>query len=201
MSSGNLERDAMLKRAIGECAALGDALVIGNVSDKLPGDFFGMMDPEADAELAAALHEMGLAPADPLALPTPQPEPVVTEVEPEARISREQAQHAVDASRTRLDNARIAVKVAQENCHVARDKLAKATIAWQEQGEPLSNAERQQREVRNHLASEAANRAARGAPHSGAARFVQKHMRNGPNRGAFSMQQAARFGFKVPSQG
>jgi hypothetical protein len=117
---------------------------------------------------------------------------------PEAKLTREQAQSAMDAAGVRLDNSRIAVKLAQENCRTTRAVLARSITAWQEGGSPMSNAERQEREKRNHLASEQAARARRGEPSSKAAHFVQRQMRNGPNRGAFSPQQAARLGFKMP---
>lgn len=188
MTTGNPERDKVLQRAIGECLMLHEVPVIGLVIEKLPADFDLL--PE---ELADALAEMERVPAEPTPPDMPQPEPTPAE----AQITREQAQHAMDAAHVRLDNARIAVRVAQENVRETKGALAKAITAWQTQADPLSPAERREREVRSHLASEQAKRAARRAPSSQATTFVQRQMKNGPQRGAFSMQQAARVGFRV----
>ena len=93
MSTGNIERDKMLRRAIGECVALREAPVIGLVIDKLPADFDLLAE-----ELADALTEMKLAPESLKKIEAPRaPEPPPPHIEtahltPEANIGREQAQ-------------------------------------------------------------------------------------------------------------
>ncbi len=196
MTTGNDERDKMLRRAIGECVALREAPVIGLVLDKLPADFDLL--PE---ELDEALREMKLAaPAEPpQTAPEPTPVPEPTPAPAEANISREQAQRLVEAAHVRLDTGRVAVRVAQEKLRETKGKLALAITAWQQQADPLSPAERQQRETRNFLASEQAKRAARGKPYPQAQAFVQKRMQNsGNHRGAFPRSYFGRS-VKVPS--
>ena len=196
MTTGNEERDRMLRRAIGECVALREAPVIGLVLEKLPADFDLL--PE---ELADALTEMKLVHPEPQQVAAPEPEPPAPEPAPEpedVEVSREQAQRLVEAAHTRLDTARIGVRVAQEALRKTQGKLADCITAWQAQVDPLSPAERREREMRNHLASEQAKRAARGAPHSRATAFVQKRMVNGPHRGAYPKQYQGRT-VKVPA--
>jgi hypothetical protein len=199
MSTGNKTRDDMLKRAINECVALKEPLIIGYVRDKLPGDFFAKMDPEADAELMEALREMGLT--DTPATPAANDTIIEPEAEPEFRLTREQAQSAMDSAAVRLDNARVNIRVQQGNCRTTRAVLARAITGWQEGAAPMSDSERVEREKRNHIAGEQMARAQRRKAHGGAAAFAQKRMVNGPQRGAFSMQAAARLGFKMPTRG
>lgn len=184
MTTGNDERDAMLRRAIGECIACQEPPVIGHVSEKLPADF----DLEDD-ELANALREMKLVPkarqktASPKPAPAPQPEPQ------EAELTRQQAQHAMDLAHVRLDNARVAVNVAKQRLGVTKKALADAITAWQQQVDPLTMAERREREMRNHLKAQQEQRAKRGGVHPNATAFVQKRMQNsGNHRGAFPRQ-------------
>jgi hypothetical protein len=191
----------MLRRAISEVVALREPLVIGNVCEKLPGDFFATMDTEADEELAEALREMKLTPSD--APPEPKPEtavsltaveaePVLRSTEPqEARISRQQAQHMMDLAAVKLDSARIAVQVTRQAAADARSVLAKAVMAWQEGGSPpLSREQMEERERRSFLNAESERRKARGKPHSQAAAYVQKRMspNGGNSRGAYPRQ-------------
>jgi len=194
MTTGNDERDAYIRRAIGECRMLREEPVIGLVLDKLPADFDLL--PE---ELADALAEMKLAQPEPQqAAPEPTPAPKATQ-EPEVRIGREQARRLVEAAHVRLDNARIAVRAATEALRDTKRKLADAITAWQQQADPLTPAQRQQRETRNFLASEQAKRAARGKPYPQANAFVQKRMQNSGNRrGAFPRSYFGR-NVKVPS--
>ncbi len=189
------------ERAIGECVALREAPVIGLVLDKLPADFDLL--PE---ELADALAEMKLAPESLKKIEAPRaPEPEQPHIDtadstPEANIGREQAQRLVEAAHVRLDTGRIAVRVAQEELRETKGKLALAITAWQQQADPLTPAQRQQRETRNFLASEQAKRAARGAPSPQAAAFVQKRMKNsGNHRGAFPRSYFGRTVAKLPS--
>ena len=200
MTTGNDERDKMLRRAIGECIALREEPVIGLVIEKLPADFDLL--PE---ELADALAEMKLAPESLKKIEAPRaPEPEPPHIDtadstPEAKISREQAQHLMEVAHVRLDNARIAVKIAQQDLGNTKGKLATAIIAWQQQADPLTPAERREREMRNHLASEQAKRAARGKPYPQAQAFVQKRMTNsGNHRGAFPRNYFGRSVAKAP---
>jgi len=188
MTTGNDERDRMLHRAIGECVALHEEPVIGLVLEKLPVDFDLL--PE---ELADALAEMKLAQPTPTPTPAPAPAPA------EAHISREQAQRLIEAAHVRLDNARIAVRAAQDEMRNTQGKLADAIRSWQEQADPLTPAQRREREMRNHLASEQAKRAARGKPYPQANLFVQKRMQNsGNHRGAFPRNYFGRSVAKAP---
>jgi hypothetical protein len=117
----------------------------------------------------------------------------------EARLTREQASRAVETARTRLDDARVAVRVQQDVvCREARGALARAITQWQEQGCPLTQAQREERERRNFIGEQAAQLKARGGPSSGVMSFVESRIKN-PRRGAYSAKEAAKLGFKVPS--
>ena len=121
------------------------------------------------------------------------PEPLPADDDDMIEISREQMQQLCEKAQARLDNARIAVKVKQEAHAATKKTLADAIMAWQAQADPLSPEERRQREVRSHLASEQAKRAARRGVHPNAAAYVQKRMQNsGNHRGAFPRQYMGR---------
>jgi|SRR5579862_73276 len=209
MSSGNPERDKILHRAINECIAVGEAPVYGNVRDKLtPYPGFDLTDDD----LIDALRDMKLDPAhqgptpvarEPVSRDT-EAEPTAngSDSEPEAKITFEQAQHSLQLAQARLERGRVALTVANEAGKKTRATLAASIEAWQRQVDPLTPAERQQREIRSHLVGEAARRAAN--PRRGITRgaaFAAKRMVNGSSRGAFSLQQAARLGFKMPGSG
>jgi hypothetical protein len=189
MTTGNDERDNMLKRAIGECQMLREEPVIGLVIEKLPADFDLL--PE---ELADALAEMKLAQPEPQQVATPEPTPASAPTqEPEVSIGREQSQRLVESAHTRLNTARINVRVATEALRETKGKLATAITGWQTSADPLTPAQRREREMRNHLAGEQAKRAARRAPSPQATAFVQKRMQNSGNRrGAFPRQYLGR---------
>lgn len=223
-TTGNPERDRILRRAIGEVLAVREQPTLETVADHLPNDqgpfalgadeLAGMladMRPQEPAKshkpvapigsatgkvnddvLArvkpvppAKVVPVGTTPAKVVSTDTTQAEPEA----PEAKITREQSQHLMDLAHVRLDNARIAVKVKQQELSDSKRTLADAIMAWQEQADPLTPAQRREREMRQHLASEQAKRAARGGVHPNAAAYVQKRMTNsGNHRGAFPRQ-------------
>jgi len=219
-TTGSDERDAMLRRAIGECVACHDEPNFGLVVEKLPADF----DLDTD-ELQGMLADMrGAAPPqthmgliEEFAESHPGgvkelPEPPESEIElhvpptPEnvRRIVRDinerEARAQLDAANAALDKARDKMVSAQVNLRHKRENFNGAVLQWQMMAESatdgLSAEARRQIEVRNHLASTAAERAARRAPHGSATAFVQRHMQNGPNRGAYSRTAAARAGYR-----
>jgi hypothetical protein len=125
---------------------------------------------------------------------------MINEAEPqEAQLTRQQAQHAMEVAAVKLGNCRLAVKVNEEKFRATVGTFEKAKIAWEQQVDPLSPEQRQERERRSFLHAEQERRRQRGAPHSGANAFVRRNMIRGGQRGAYSMREAARLGFKVPS--
>lgn len=209
MTTGNDERDTMIRRAIGECLMLRQSPSLGLVIDKLPRDFDLL-----ESELTDALADMRTAgggelpefesPTESFHNNPVSPEPADTTPRADHphsapdKITREQSQARVDAAHVRHGEAVVAVRIAQQKVHNAQGVLAHAIEAWQRGTDPRTQAEREQANIRDHLRSEQEKRAARGKPASTATIFVQRQMRNGPNRGAFSMQQAARLGFRDP---
>jgi len=186
----NPERGAMILRAIGECVALNEPPTIGNVSDKL--EKFPEFDL-LDSELEEALREMKATP-EPTPAPAPEPTPAPAADDGDMiEISREQMHKLCEKAQARLDAARIVVKVLQGNVVETKRKLADAITAWQQQADPLTPAQRREREMRNHLASEQDKRAKRGGVQPNAAAYVAKRMTNsGNHRGAFPRQYMGR---------
>jgi len=127
------------------------------------------------------------------------------------KIAEAEARRALDVANARLTKARDQMAVAKGVLKERRNDLASAVMAWQLLDNGINNAndsvarsDRQQREIRNHLAAQAAERAARvGRRPDTAKMFVQRHMRNGPSRGAFDRSAAARSGYinRDPNRG
>jgi hypothetical protein len=168
MTTGNPERDKRLVRAIRECIACNeDPKQIGLVAEHLPKDF-----DLSDDELAEALHELKRTPAatltpavaaEPDAAPADSDHGQATSPQDstpvkEAKLTLPQARAAVERAHKRLGEARVAVQIARQKLVDTKGKLALAITAWQSNSEPGTPEERRMREVRAHLASEAARK-------------------------------------------
>lgn len=228
-STGNETRDAMLRRVIGEVLACHERPTLEAVAAGLPADF-AVEQEEIDGMLGNMKppppEPFPVAPPGKLAiettpagdpLPTEAPAPAVTYTIEAAtpaeaaavvpKIAEAEARRQLDEVNARLGAAREALVNAQIVRRDRRAALAASITAWQllseSATEGLTAEQRRQIEVRNHLAATAAERASRRKAHSGATAFVQKNMRNGPQRGAYSMQAAVRSGFvnHNPSRG
>ena len=137
------------------------------------------------------------------------------------KIAEHQARLALDVANARLSKARDNMAIARGLLRERRNALAAAIMRWQILGNTLDNkndavsrSNRQQTEIRNHLASTAAERERRAKlkiKNNTAKTFVQRQMTNGPSRGAFDRSAAARVGYfnrdprrgnvvKVPSE-
>jgi hypothetical protein len=118
---------------------------------------------------------------------------------PAKPITAEQMAQVMGAAQRRLENARINVRVCTGELQAKRAALAKAIASWQS-GQPVVTWESNARaHVQASQAARAARVAAGGPSTSATARaFLQKRMQNGPNRGAFTQAQRARFGFRDP---
>jgi len=221
----NPERAKMLKRAIAESLACHEPPSFGLVSAKLPGDY-DLLDEElseAIGELKAAgggeLPTIETAPATPQVIrrrETAQIEPhksslvrsgdlPATSLSPEnaptpARtITRADSQRRVEAAHARLGASRVNVRVAQEQIARAKGTLAECIMSWQQSADPISPELRRQREARAMIETSNRTRAQKFNRVAITSRqFVQKRMQNGANRGAYSQQQAARVGFRIP---
>lgn len=162
MSTGNTERDAMLVKAIKQCALFHDEPTLENVREKLPKDFDLLEDEYTDAmqaqktlETVAPSHRIpesvAEAPADDTegdSAPSPQAPrdaPVIT---------MEQARHAVESAHKRLGAGRVRVKIAQQKLQDTKARLALCIEAWRHNEDPLTPEQRQAREHRAYLASE-----------------------------------------------
>lgn len=124
------------------------------------------------------------------------------EATPQPKISHAAAVANVKAWQNKIAEDRIKVRSAQERVKAARVELHNAVVAFQA-GDGLTTEQRRIAQARAFAATATAERAERaklyGTGTSATARaFVQKQMRNGPNRGAFSNAQRARFGMKLP---
>lgn len=123
------------------------------------------------------------------------------------KIREAEARRLLDEANQRLGVAREKLVNAQAILRSKRADLGTAIYQWQMLSESatdgLSPEARRQIEVRNHLASAAADRAARRGRGNSATAFVQKRMQNGPSRGAYSRAGAARSGYlnRDPSRG
>lgn len=114
-------------------------------------------------------------------------------------IAESEARRALDIANAKLGNAKERLYTAQVNLRDKRAALGGAAHAWQmlcdSATDGLSPEARRQVEVRNHLASTAADRAA-NPKRKNANAFVFSRMRFGPNRGAFDRHAAARAGYR-----
>ena len=172
MTTGNATRDEMILRAIKETVVCHEnPQQIGFVADKLPSDF-----DLSDSELDDALRELKLKDPESLAVPelpaaqvgdapaddtegvtiTSSPQAVPDDA-PEAKLSAEQAQAAVENAHRRLGEARAAVIIARNKLADTKGALALCITAWQTHSDPMTPEQRRQAEVRNHLASEQAS--------------------------------------------
>lgn len=231
-TTGNPERDAMVRRAIEFCERLHDPLTVENVSaaGNLPTDFAlelseiqGFTTPAGPEPVPVERPGKLLIETLPTGAPIPQaPAETLEKIEaphaaeaepshkdtadeaPEAKILEEHARSLLEAAHERLANARVNLRVVQEKINGrggTKAVLANAIESWQRASEPGTQAEREERHKRQFLADEQAKRVARQGASRSAREFVQKRMVNGPARGAFSMQQAARVGFTVAKRG
>jgi hypothetical protein len=213
-TTGNAERDSLIKRAIAECLSCNEPPSFGNVHEKL--EHLAGFDLGED-ELTGMIEAMKTAGGGELPEIEPHKSSVVrsgdvvdTALPPEngtkmgtapARkiTTREQSQRRVEAAHAALGEARVNVQVAQQHTADAKLKLAASILAWQIMADPESPELRQQREARAMIATSNQIRADRHNRVSVTAKqFVQKRMQNGRNRGAYSPQQAARVGYRVP---
>jgi hypothetical protein len=88
------------------------------------------------------------------AAPEPQAAPVVvTQHEPEARLTQGQARAAVESAAKRLDLARLAVRMARSALDVQRGKLSKAIEAWQNGGPKWTDAMEREQMRASYLAN------------------------------------------------
>jgi len=254
-STGNLERDALIVRAIQEATACRDPITVESLTALLPPDFEldqdeldGMLSnmepvtvviPEGHGKPMMTTMPDGRALVPPETLnkieaphanetaephvaaaeTTPQPDlpgGTYTITDPNAarvipKVKEAEARRALDAARARLSKARDNMVVAKGVLRERRNDLANAITAWQLLGDNINGAndaksrsDRQQAEIRNHLASTAADRAARaGRKNNSATRFAQRMMVNGPSRGAYDRSAAARSGYlnRDPNRG
>jgi hypothetical protein len=178
--TGNTERDSMLIEAIRQCLKEKRPLSVANVGAFLPADF----DLIAK-ELTAARRALTPAPLEtttpagtplapeplenfePLDVAEPQPadNPPTSEA-PEADITYGQARTAVDLAHKRLSTAQVALIHRRQEHTDAKAALSVAITAWQRHGDGcgLSREQREQAEIRRHLAGEQQRRAAGPGP-------------------------------------
>lgn len=164
----NPERGRLIMQALQEIIAANDELTMANMVARLPSDFeliypeisealetlAGAPETQPSMPVAAAL---GDAPADALG-DTASPQAV-----PEAaHITQQAAWAMVEAAHRRLGTARLAVQLAQRKHSDTKAALARCVMAWQQNADPGTPEERRARELRNHLAGEAEQRARRG---------------------------------------
>jgi hypothetical protein len=218
----NPERALMIKRAIVQTLAH-DKLApgvtnfgpgnapIGLVAQQLPADF-DLLDEELGEALAELTRDGGgelpeIEPlskslknfASPRANGGARPSLDTANATPGRKITREQSQQRVEAAHAALGDARVRVQICKQKLADSKAALAKAILVWQREADPMTPEQRRQREARNFLAATAAEREGRRSMTAHTAKqFVQKRMLNGPQRGAYSMAQAARVGFKMP---
>jgi hypothetical protein len=127
------------------------------------------------------------------------------------KIAEHQARLALDIANQKLSRARDGMAIAKGVLRERRSDLASAIAQWALLGNGLDNksdavsrSDRQQAEIRLHLASTAADRAARAGRRVDTAKaFVQGNMRSGPSRGAYDRKAAARNGYinRDPNRG
>jgi hypothetical protein len=202
--------------AIFDCLVAKEGPTYGNVAKRLPSDQgpFDLLDEEL-TEAIAELKSKGGGELPEVVSPEAQekiealranatepPHNDVADSTLRPEISQAESLDRMQAAHNALGAARVAVKIGQQKVADTKAALASAVVAWQTASDPLTPDQRREREVRNHLAAMQAERASRrNATAITARQFVQKTMKNGPQRGAFSMQQAARVGFRMPGTG
>lgn len=229
-TSGNPERDAMLKRSLGEILACHEQPTLESVAATLPADFDleqseidGMLETVKPQPVVIPHGPRGQKPmftTTPAGDSLPEPTPVLSHAEPATIViddgaDIEHVKHSItemgsrrqlDAANARHNAARERMADAQATLRHTRGDLASAVMGWQLLAENstdgLSPEQRRQREVRWHIEAQNAERQARSSRRSATA-FVQKRMQNGPGRGAYSRTAAARAGFANydPSRG
>lgn len=216
-TTGNAERDRRIFEALRFCREANKPLNLENVRDALPSDFDLL--PGELVQARRALSPKWLEKIEPPHANGAEPPHVdAADAAPRLEITREQSQAAVESAHNRLGEARVLVKVAQQRHADTKATLARAITTWQNESDPLTPAERQQREIRNHIASENARRAARHAPainrrignstvdrtaaygrDPSAEGFARSQMQTGYRRGAYPASMRGRR-LKVPSE-
>jgi len=171
-STGNIERDKMLRRVIGELVACHEKPTLAAVQENLPRDF----DADAD-EVMGMLIDMKLvevehvepveppakigptltAPPKPLKKIEPpreaQPEPPhedTADSAPERILSAQEANNAILAASNRVAEARASLTVRRRETATARAALANAITIWQTGLPPYTR----EQLIRDHLRSE-----------------------------------------------
>jgi len=164
--TGNQERDNLLRAATDKVIGLGKTPSLKLVARQLPEDF-DLLDTELSAMLLTLRMDgeaagpetqenfgaLGEAEADTADIP-----PAVDA--PGAKITHDQARAAVEAAHKRLAMARVAVITARQRLDDTKVKLSRCITAWQSSSDEGTAEQRQQREIRNHLAAEAARKQA-----------------------------------------
>jgi predicted DNA binding CopG/RHH family protein len=213
-STGNAERDSHIKRGIVECLACHEAATFGNVHEKLShlpdfdlgeDELIGMVEAMKAAG-GGELPEIDQSPNSlkkiepPRANATEQPSLDTAKTTPRPKITREQSQKRVEAAHAKLGEARVNVRIAQETLARTKTKLAECIMSWQAAADPVSPELRRQREARAMIETSNQTRAQRhNRTAITAKQYVWNRQVNGGNsRGAYSRQQAARVGFRVP---
>lgn len=195
-STGNPERDSLLRDAIAKVIGQGKTPSLKLVARALPADF-ALGQDELDGMLADMPDKPPMAPqvsttsprggqpalmiaenpeGHALAAPDiaqdfadPDAEPAelsrtddgTGQEAPDANISQGQARVAVELAHKRLSTAQVAVITARQRHADTKSALAKAITAWATEGDGsgLTQEQRQQKEIRAHLAGEQARRA------------------------------------------
>ncbi|MGH7716387.1 MAG: hypothetical protein ACREML_10380 [Vulcanimicrobiaceae bacterium] len=221
-TTGNPARDNMLRLALRTANNMHRDLTVAGLADLLPPDFDPGEDEIAGMiGDSGSFQQVFTTAAEPT--PTPAetaPSAPVESAAPEASgtysidpnihpaelpavkdaIREDVARRQLDVANRRLSKARDVMAVAAGELRERRTDLSGAIMAWQllaeKAGDGLTREQRERREVQNHIAAQNAERARRVAMrNNSAARFVQRRMQNGPSRGGFSREAAARAGF------
>jgi hypothetical protein len=214
-STGNIERDTMLLRAIKEAHACNDAITVESVATHLPADF-GPDDAELDgmsSTLAPETLKKIEAPHAPEAA-APSLSTAEATVEPDlppgtyelttpkaaSKLPEMEARRALDVANRRLMKSREQQAIAMGILRESRAALATAIANWQTLSETVGDGttpeQRRQIEVRNHLESAAKDRAARAAQRNAPRSLSKLRTGFGARRGAYSIENAALSGFK-----
>jgi hypothetical protein len=226
-STGNLERDRMIRNVIGKLSRRSQPINLGNMAKRLPPDF-SLGQDEIDAfttvefegvPLTRADEEEEAVPRDPYSgnalAAKSEPvgsSPVRYSEEPATLVTPENANKAIthaDAiaalakAQETIHIRRGAVRVATERVRAARYALHLAVQTFEQAGDTRTPAERQLAASRQYAEQSQRDRAALKAagfnPQSQRTKnFVMKQMVNGPKRGALSEAGRARYGFVVP---
>ncbi|MGH6670745.1 MAG: hypothetical protein ACRECV_02070 [Xanthobacteraceae bacterium] len=222
-TTGNPARDNMLRFALRTANNLHREITPAGLADLLPPDFdlgedeiAGMLgDSGAFQQVFAAAAEPTPAPAavDPPLTESAAPAPEASgtySIDPnihtdelpavKSAIREDVARRQLDTANRALSKARDVMAVAAGELRERRTDLSGAIMQWQllaeKTGDGLTREQRERREVQNHIAAQNAERARRVAMrNNSAARFVQRRMQNGPSRGGFSREAAARAGY------